>query len=66
MRGFRTLEKRYGIEVVSEGYELFRIYTADGDAWAKGLSRKGVKACCEYWHDALLKIKKTNKADGLL
>lgn len=65
MKGFKTLEKKYGIRVASEGYwyngalqiETFKIFTADGCCWEKGLSRKGVKAECEKWGDALLRIK---------
>lgn len=66
--GFKTLENRYGIKVVSEGHhynwmkgksvETFAIYTTDGCCWEKGLSRKGVKEECETWGKELLKIKK--------
>lgn len=64
--GFKTLEKKYGIKVVADGYwhpltgrfvGLYNIYTADGCCWEKGLSRKGVKAECEEWHDSLMRIK---------
>ena len=67
MRGFTTLEKKYGVTVVSEGYwfndyygkmvETFNIYAADGCPWAKGLKRKDVKTECEKWAEALLSIK---------
>lgn len=67
MTGFKTLEKKYGIHVVSEGSwyneltgrfkETFRIHTADGCCWEKGLSRKGVKIECETWSKELLAIK---------
>ena len=59
MYGFKTLERKYGIKVVSEGEyynpltgkskETFKIFTADGCCWEKGLSRKGVKRECEQW-----------------
>lgn len=65
--GFKTIEKKYGVTVVSEGYsysfstmrmvETFKMYSADRCPWAKGLSRKGVKAECEKWAEALLSIK---------
>ena len=65
--GFKTLEKKYGIKVISEGQwwhplrgryiETFKIFTGDGCCWEKGLSRKGVKAECEEWHDSLMRIK---------
>lgn len=65
--GFKTIEKKYGVKVVSEGHwfndytgkfvETFKMYSADGCCWEKGLSRKGVKAECEKWSKELLKIK---------
>lgn len=65
--GFKTIEKKYGVKVVSEGYsfnwagnravETFKIYSADGCCWEKGLSRKNVKAECERWANELLAIK---------
>ena len=68
--GFKTLENRYGIKVVSEGrhydrmrgksVETFAIYTADGCCWEKGLSRKGVKEECATWNRELLSIKKVS------
>ena len=67
MKGFKSLEKKYGVHVVSEGHffsphkgkmvESFAIYCKDGCCWEKGLSPAGVKAECEEWSDALLKIK---------
>lgn len=67
MYGFKGLEKKYGVKVVSEGtyfspftnrsWETFRIYTVDGCCWEKGLSRKGVKKECETWAKELLEIK---------
>ncbi len=65
---FKALEKKYGVKVVSEGFfynpltgksvETFKMYSADGCCWEKGLSRKGVKAECEKWGKELLEIKK--------
>jgi len=67
MNGFKMLEKKYGITVVSEGFhwndffrkriETFKMYSADGCPWEKGLSRKGVKMECEKWANTLLDIK---------
>ena len=67
MRGFKGLEEKYGITIVSEGYyldpfngkriETFKMYSADGCPWEKGLSRDGVKRECELWAKSLLKIK---------
>lgn len=66
-RGFVTLEKKYGVKIVSEGYhyndytgktvETFKMYSADGCVWEKGMSRKAVKAECETWSRQLLNIK---------
>jgi len=65
--GFKTIEKKYGVKVVSEGHhydiyacksiETFKMYSADGCCWEKGLSRKGVKAECERWAEHLIAIK---------
>ena len=64
---FKGLEARYGIQVVSEGYhvnlagksvETFKMFSADGCCWEKGLSRAGVKKECEEWGAQLLNIKK--------
>ena len=65
--GFKTLEAKYGVKVVSEGHyftldgrsvETFKMFTADGCCWEKGLSRAGVKKECEEWSAQLLDIKK--------
>ena len=71
MNGFKTLEKKYGVTVVSEGFhwndslgkriETFKIYSADGCPWEKGLSRKGVRGECERWAKQLLVIKENKK-----
>lgn len=65
--GFKTLEKKYGIKVVSEGthynsltgrsFETFKMFSADKCCWEKGMSRKNVKAECEKWAKQLLEIK---------
>ena len=65
---FKTIEKKYGIEVFSEGahwnplkgrfFTTYKIYSADGCCWEKGLSREGVKREVETWGDALIQIKK--------
>lgn len=70
MTGFKTIEKKYGVKVVSEGHhyngvksvETFKMYSADGCCWEKGLSRKGVKAECERWADHLITIKNNQTA----
>lgn len=71
MNGFKTLEKKYGITVISEGFhwndflgkriETFRMYSADGCPWEKGLSKKGVRLECERWAKQLLAIKENQK-----
>ena len=68
---FKTLEKKYGVKVMSEGHhynpkvgkmiETFKMYSADGCCWEKGISRKGVKLECEAWGKQLLEIKKDRK-----
>ena len=68
MYGFKGLEKKYGIQVVSEGehynhfsgkmVETFKMFSADGCCWEKGLSRARVKKECEEWGAQLLSIKK--------
>lgn len=69
--GFKGLEQKYGIKVVSEGYhyspfigkcvETFKIYTADECLWEKGLLRRYVKYECIEWEEALLSIKNSIK-----
>ena len=70
-KGFKTIENKYGVKVISEGYyyspwlnksvETFKMYTADGCCWEKGLSRVGVKKEVETWKKQLLEIKKSLK-----
>lgn len=69
--GFKGLSEKYGVTVVSEGthftisgrsVETFKMYSADGVCWEKGMSRKGVKRECEEWADHLLSIK--NSVNG--
>lgn len=64
--GFKTLENRYGIRVVEERWfnpligrmvTTYKMFSADGCPWEKGLSRAGVKAECERWSEQLLQIK---------
>ena len=65
MAGFKTIERKYGVSVVSEGYhwngnrmiETFMMLTKDGCCWEKGMSRKRVKAECEEWSRELLAIR---------
>lgn len=67
MTGFKAIERKYGVKVMSEGHhwnpmtgrsvETFKMYSADGCCWEKGLSRKGVKAECEEFAKSLLAIK---------
>lgn len=71
MTVIERLEKKYGITVVSEGHhfniytnravETFRVYSADGCCWDKGLTRKGLQAMCKNDHEALLSIKKNEE-----
>lgn len=67
MTGFKTLEKKFGIKVVDDSIwnpwkgkyiKAYKMYTADGCCWEKGLSREGVKRECQEWAEALLEIKK--------
>lgn len=67
MRGFKTIEKKYGIKVTHDYYdwlmgdkqiEKFRVYTADGCLWNKGLTRAGVKVMVEHDAPSLKAIKK--------
>ena len=67
MYGFKTLEKKYGVTVTEERWwnpltdkpmKTYNIYSADENAWAKGLDRKDVKKECERWAKELLSIKK--------
>lgn len=70
-KGFKTLEKKYGIAVRSEGQwyaprkgkmiETFKIFTADGCQWENGLSRDGVKKECETYGEEFKKIAKKAK-----
>ena len=66
MRGFITLEKKYGIRIAAdiccnpltgETKTLYQIYTADGCPWENGLTKEGVKAECEKYSAAFLRIK---------
>lgn len=66
------LQKKYGIRIVSEGHhfttygcrqvETFKVYSADGCCWDKGLTRKGLQEMCKADADALLGIKKNAEA----
>lgn len=61
------LEKKYGIKIANDSYynpirdkvvKLYKIYSADGCCWEKGLrTLKAVEAECKTWESQLLKIK---------
>jgi len=60
------LEKKYGIKIADDSWvdmsgrirKAYKIYSADGCPWAKGLKNlKAVENECKYWETALLKIK---------
>ncbi len=61
------LEKKYGIKIADDSYynpirdkviKLYKIYSADGCCWEKGLrTLKAVEAECKTWESQLLKIK---------
>lgn len=56
----KQLEEKYGVKIVEEGYwhEGYRMYSADGCPWEKGLPT--IKACeneCKEWEEELLAIK---------
>ena len=66
MKGFLSLEKKYGIKVVSDDIynpfsgrtsKRYKMYSADGCPWENGLTKAGVKKECEEWSKALLEIK---------
>lgn len=66
MKGFVRLEKKYGIKVFDDSYynwltgrfvRRYRMYTADGCSWDKGLTKDGVKFECERWGDEFIAIK---------
>jgi len=67
--GFKTLEQKYGVTIESEGEwyhplqrqwkKSYRIISADGCVWEKGLgSRAAVKREVLTWATELLRIKK--------
>lgn len=61
------LEKKYGITIRDDSfihplngrtYKQYRIYSADGCCWEKGLKGlKGVEKECKEWEKQLLSIK---------
>lgn len=66
MKGFVTIEKKYGIHVVEDRIYnpltgrtkmCYRIYTADGCHWENGLTREGVKEEVAKWGDAMMEIR---------
>ncbi len=70
MKGFKTIEKKYGIKVTHDYYdwllgdkqvEKFRVYTADGCLWDRGLTRAGVKMMVEHDAPSLKAIKKDER-----
>ena len=62
----RQLEQRYNIRIADDSYispingrfvKAYKIYSADGCCWEKGLRNlKAVKAECEQWKTALVTI----------
>ena len=67
MKGFKTLEQKYGIMVAHDDFvlrngkliETFKLFSADGCPWENGLTRNGVRKECEEWGNQLIEIKKT-------
>ena len=70
--GFKQIEDKYGVKVVKEDPHwnpcrqrfivTYKIYSADGCVWEKGLSRAAVKLEVMMWEKELLTIKaKTEK-----
>lgn len=65
MKGFKTLEQKYGIKVAHDDFvlrngkliEIFKIFSADGCPWENGLTKSGVKEECERWRNQLISIK---------
>lgn len=78
MKGFLTLEKKYGItvepdwcyydEITGKKHQLYKMYSADGCTWNKGMTREEVKKDCEEWAKFLLSIKhhQENKAHNVI
>ena len=57
----QQLEEKYGVRIEREEYFLnyYKIYSADGCPWEKGL--RTIKACekeCKKWGKELLQIKR--------
>lgn len=62
----KSLEKKYGITIVENGYydwkgryiKLYDMYSADGCCWEKGLhTLKDIQNECKEWERSLLQIK---------
>lgn len=59
------MEKKYGIKIVDDSYyhpmtgkyyKRYKIYTADGCSWEKGLSYRSLQAECRQYGDTFKKI----------
>ena len=67
----QQLEKKYGITIADDSYynprtnkfvKAYKIYSADGCPWEKGLrTLKEVEAECKEWENQLLMIKNLTK-----
>ena len=71
MRGFTQLEKKYGITVARDDFYnpftgktkiRYKMYSADGCPWDKGMSKAEIIEECELYGDELLSIKKKVEA----
>lgn len=59
------MEKKYGIKIVDDSFyeplsgkhvKRYKIYTADGCPWEKGLSYRGLQAECREYGETFKKI----------
>ena len=68
MRLIDRLEKKYGLRIENDGVwdppdggrrvRLYKIYTADGRLWERGLTQKGLLKECGEWGQMMVQIKR--------
>ena len=71
MTTIERLSKKYGIKVRDDSFsdpltgryqKRYRMYSADGCSWEKGLTLKGLQEECKTWERQLLEIKANTEA----
>ena len=71
MTTIERLSKKYGIKVRDDSFsdpltrryqKRYRMYSADGCSWEKGLTLKGLQEECKTWEKQLLEIKANTEA----